>query len=148
MLFLLWMFLNDVHMHHLGSSSNITMAPYWAQWRLKSPASRCLLKRLFRYRSKKTSKLRVIGLCAGNSPATGEFPAQRASNADNGSTWRRHHEGGIFLRNEAYGETSCTVPVTAVITMYVAGYRRVRGRISLISMSGMKIESLPKFIFK
>ena len=36
----------------------------------------CLLNRLFRRRSKKTSKLRVIGLCEGNSPVTGEFPAQ------------------------------------------------------------------------
>ena len=35
-----------------------------------------LLNRLFRRRSKKTSKLRVTGLCAGNSPGTGEFPAQ------------------------------------------------------------------------
>ena len=38
----------------------------------------CLLNRLFRCRSKKTSKLRVTGRCEGNSPATGEFPAQRA----------------------------------------------------------------------
>ena len=43
----------------------------------------CLLNRLFRRRSKKTSKLRVTGLCAGNSPGTGEFPAQMASNAEN-----------------------------------------------------------------
>ena len=42
----------------------------------------CLLKRLFGRRSKKTSKLRVTGLCAGNSPVTGEFPAQMASKAD------------------------------------------------------------------
>ena len=35
----------------------------------------CLLNRLFRRRSKNTSKLRVTGLCAGNSPVTGEFPA-------------------------------------------------------------------------
>ena len=28
----------------------------------------CLLSRLFRHRSKKTSKLRVAGLCVGNSP--------------------------------------------------------------------------------
>ena len=42
----------------------------------------CLLNRLFRRRSKKTSKLRVTGLCAGNSPGTGEFPAQMASNAE------------------------------------------------------------------
>ena len=34
----------------------------------------CLLNRLFRHRSKKTSKLRVTGLCVGNSPGTGEFP--------------------------------------------------------------------------
>ena len=31
---------------------------------------------------KNTSKLRVTGLCEGNSPVTGEFPAQRASNAE------------------------------------------------------------------
>ena len=41
----------------------------------------CLLNRLFRRRSKTTSKLRVTGLCAGNSPGTGEFPAQMASNS-------------------------------------------------------------------
>ena len=33
----------------------------------------CLLNRLFRRRSKKTSKLRVAVLCVGNSPVTGEF---------------------------------------------------------------------------
>ena len=43
----------------------------------------CLLNRLFGCRSKKTSKLRVTGLCAGNSPETGEFPAEMASNAEN-----------------------------------------------------------------
>ena len=37
----------------------------------------CLLNRLFRRRSKKTSKLRVTGLCGGNSPVIGEFPTQR-----------------------------------------------------------------------
>ena len=52
----------------------------------------CLLNRLFRRRSKKTSKLRVTGLCAGNSPGTGEFPAQMASNAENVSIWWRHHD--------------------------------------------------------
>ena len=45
---------------------------------------------------KKTSKLRVNGLCEGNSPVTGEFPAQRASNAENVSIWWRHHD-------QAYG---------------------------------------------
>ena len=54
----------------------------------------CLLNRLFRRKSKKTSKLRVTGLCVGNSPGTGEFPAQMASNAENVSIWWRHH---IFM---------------------------------------------------
>ena len=44
-----------------------------------------------RRRSKKTSKLRFTGLCEGNSLVTGEFPAQRASNAENVSIWWRHH---------------------------------------------------------
>ena len=51
----------------------------------------CLLNRLFRRRSKKTSKLHVTGLCVGNSPGTGEFQAQMARNAENVSIWGRHH---------------------------------------------------------
>ena len=57
----------------------------------------CLLNRLFRRRSKKTSELRVTGLCARNSPGTGEFPAQMASNAENVSIWWRHHVMSNFL---------------------------------------------------
>ena len=49
-----------------------------------------------RRRSKKTSKLRVTGLCVGNSPVTGEFPTQRASNAEKVSIWWRHHIGLTF----------------------------------------------------
>ena len=51
----------------------------------------CLLNRLFGCRSKKASKLSVTGLCVGNSPGTGELPAQMASNAENVSIWCRHH---------------------------------------------------------
>ena len=43
---------------------------------------------------KNTPKLRVIGLCVGSSPGTGEFPAQMASNAENVSIWWRHHGMG------------------------------------------------------
>ena len=56
-----------------------------------------LLNRLFRCRSKKTSKLHVTGLCAGNSSVTGEFPVQRPSNAENISIWWRHHGFSIAL---------------------------------------------------
>ena len=51
----------------------------------------CLPSLLYRRRSKKALKLRVTGICAGNSPGTGKFPAQRASYAENFSIWRRHH---------------------------------------------------------
>ena len=52
----------------------------------------CLLKRLFRRRSKKTSKPRVTGLCEGKPLVIGEFPAQRTSNTENVSIWWRHHD--------------------------------------------------------
>ena len=56
----------------------------------------CLLNCLFRYRSQKTLKLCVTGLWAENSPQTGEFPAQMASNAENVSIWWRHHGKNIW----------------------------------------------------
>ena len=51
----------------------------------------CLLNRLFRRRSKKTSKLHVTGFLCGEFTGTDEFPAQRASYAENISIWWRHH---------------------------------------------------------
>ena len=73
----------------------------------------CLFNRLFRHRSKKTSKLRVNGLCVENSPVAGEFPAQRASNAENVSIWWRHH-GRLWARLCAVGLT-CTVACTTLV---------------------------------
>ena len=50
-----------------------------------------LFNRLFKHITKKTSNLRVTGLCEGNSPVTGEFPTQSASTAENVSIWWRYH---------------------------------------------------------
>ena len=47
----------------------------------------------------KKAKLRVTGLCEGNSLVTGEFPAQRASNAQNVSIWWRHHGPDNIIQN-------------------------------------------------
>ena len=58
----------------------------------------CLLNRLFRHISKKTSTLLVTGLYEENSPVTDEFPAQRASNAENVFNWWRHHDMTTILR--------------------------------------------------
>ena len=56
---------------------NVPFAEYSLEWRHNGrdcvsnhQPHDCLLNRLFRHRSKKTSKLRVTGLCAGNSPFT------------------------------------------------------------------------------
>ena len=60
--------------------------------RLKSPATQLFPQPFIRAQIKEHIKLRVAGLCAGNSPGTGEFPAQMACNAENVSIWWRHHE--------------------------------------------------------
>ena len=84
----------DVHGPELKLTEIPHTLPSWVlQWRHNdgnggsyNQSRDCLLNRLFRRRS----KLRVTGLCEGNSPATGEFPVQKASNAEN-SIWWRHH---------------------------------------------------------
>ena len=66
-------------------SFQLTTIQHSLQWRHNGCGSvsnhqphDCSLNRWFRRRSKKTSKLRVTSLCAGNSPGTGEM----ASNAE------------------------------------------------------------------
>ena len=80
------------------SDIEVTCSTFASQWRhiehdgvSNHQPHGCLRNRLYRRRSKKTSKLRVTGLCEGNSPATGEFPTQMASNVGNVSIWWRHH---------------------------------------------------------
>ena len=86
----------------------------------------CLLDRLFRRRSKNTSKLHVTGLCEGNSPVTGEFPAQKASNAESVSIWWRHHflpkvsQRGSWLDmcHPTYRRTTLVLLVTWITTTF------------------------------
>ena len=68
---------NDVIMSAMGSqitSLTIVYSPVYS-----------------RRRWKKAQKFRVTGLCEGNSPVTGELPAQKANNAESVSIWWRHH---------------------------------------------------------
>ena len=85
---------NVIHRHHYVTSC-LCMALRWRHNGRDSVSNHqphdCLLNRLFRRRSKTISKRRVTGLCAGNSPGTGEFPAQMASNVEIVSVWWRHH---------------------------------------------------------
>ena len=86
----------------IGMKWNVIHPYLWhktLQWRHNKPDGvsnhqphNSLPNRLFGHRSKKASKLRVIGLGEGNSPETGEFLAQKASNAEIVSIWWRHHD--------------------------------------------------------
>ena len=76
----------------------------------------CLLNHSFRGRSKKTSKLCITGLRVGNSPVTGESPAQKASNAENVSIWWRHHD-------EVYQHVSCNLPSLATEAIHYIWYK-------------------------
>ena len=67
----------------------------------------CLLNHLSKRRSKKTSKLCITGLCEGNSPVTGEFPTQRASNTENVSIWWRHHAHIFIAPSEWLSFSAC-----------------------------------------
>ena len=101
----------------------------------------CLHSRLSRRRSKKTSKLRVTGLCVGNSPVAGEFPAQMASYAVNVSiddvimvrvdTRRKSISNrGVDLVLSEYDNLSndgvkCTIAATVAIDSYDQNYAPV-----------------------
>ena len=106
-----WTLKKRIAMYYLRQEMAISHFSAWRQSKRPVPTLRwrhdgrdsvsnhlhhdCLLNRLFRRRSKKTSKLRVTGLWGrGNSPGTGEFPAQMASDAENVSIWWRHHGQG------------------------------------------------------
>ena len=102
-----WIHLPKTPIQNKFGSLNIARKYVWKslQWRHNGyngvsnhQPHDCLLDRLFRRRSKKISKLRVTGLCEGNSPVTGEFPSQRASNAENVSIWWRHHVLIMFVK--------------------------------------------------
>ena len=99
----------EVTLHnHAVSLSCFHMAICSLQWRhnehddVSNHQPYDCLDRLFRRRWKETSKLRASALYVGNSPVTGEFPTQRASNAGNVSIWWHHHF--CALKNRAIDE--------------------------------------------
>ena len=66
----------------------------------------CLLNHLGSRRLKKTSKLRVTGLCEGKPPVTGGFPSQRASNAE------MFLFGDVIMRRSDRCASSCNTNAT------------------------------------
>ena len=66
-------FISTLHWHHNGNGRDGVSNHQLLD---------CALNHLFRRISNRTPKLRATGLCEGNSPVTGEFPAPKASNAE------------------------------------------------------------------
>ena len=92
------------------------MTSLWQRWRLKSPASRLFAQSFIQVQIKENIKApRRWPLC-GEFTGTGEFSAQRASNAENGSIWWRHLDSN-----------ACIIIITTVTCamskyMYVGSY--------------------------
>ena len=100
----------------------------------------CLPNRLFGRRSKRTSKLRVTGLCAGNSPGTGEFSAQMASNAENVSIWWRHHERRrILIETNVWAALNNAILVSDQIRQWFSQLTA-----SLVKVIGESLHNRPK----
>ena len=68
---------------------------------IKSPASRLFTQAFIQWQINQTSKLRVTGLCEGNSPVT--------SIAENVSTWRSHHIWSIVVWQLIPTHHKCTI---------------------------------------
>ena len=82
----------------LGGQHNfITGVSHWEWCCLHHRHLDCLLNPLSRRASKKPRKLRISDLYEGNSRVAGDFPAQRASNAENVSICWRHHVTAFLL---------------------------------------------------
>ena len=104
---------------------SITLTSLWPQWRLKSPASRMFTQPYIQTQIKENIKApRHWPLC-GEFTGTGEFPAQRASYAENVSIWWRHHALSHFhglvqeRRNSSVParelRLSCTSPTAFIL---------------------------------
>ena len=98
----------------------------------------CLFNRLFRRRSKKTTKLRVTGLCEGNSAVTGDFPAQRASNAENVSVHdviksQQNHPNDLFAPSTNRKYPSIRISIWVInSTPLIIWYKIIKKRKEII----------------
>ena len=129
--------------YYWSDAYNQTLVKFALQWRHNErdgvsnhQPHDCLLNLLFKRRSKKISKLRVTGLCAGNSPVTGEFPAQRASNAENVYIWWRHH--GIKYNDCHSCICSFNPPCFGTVFNMAEEILRNRAAVETVEMSSAK----------
>ena len=80
----------------------------WPRLRLKSPAWRLFTQPFIQAQIKGNIKAPRHWLLCGEFTGTGEFPAQRASYAENVSIWWRHH-GPRYIESLWYNADACIV---------------------------------------
>ena len=73
------------------------MTSQWPRRRLKSPAARLFTQSFIRAQIKENIKVPRHWPSCEEFTGTGEFPAQRASNAENVSIWWRHHDSIVTI---------------------------------------------------
>ena len=93
----------------------------------------CLLNRLFRGRTKETSKLRVTGLCVGNSPGTGEFPHKWPV------TRKMSQFDDVIMKLEEYGKK---VPATIQTKIHATRPWLVGEYVLRLIISGIKVRCI------
>ena len=103
----------------------------------------CLLNRLFRRSSKKTTKLSVTCLYEGNSPVTGKFPAQKDSNAEIVSIWWRHLVNLLLV-----GVLQHRCHVFQVVRIYQNGLIGIKGSAPGIHIATNELRPWPRRLGK
>ena len=94
----------------------------------------------------------LLALCAGNSPVTGEFPTQGASNAENVSIWWRHHvilaQSGLTFTNAKDTMLLCQVRRQAAVIAEQDAWLAFCARIAIIKLAKFGYKSLGVFKMK
>ena len=108
--------------------NNITLTSWWPRWRLKSPASGLFTQPFIQMQIKENIKApRHWPLC-GEFTGTGEFPAQKASYAENVSIWWRHHDIRFHL---VYQSTIISHATDHVGKCPHAYFKQIKGNVAV-----------------
>ena len=118
------------------------------RWRLKSPESRLFTQPFVQTQIKENIKAPrhwpLWGEFTGDSPVTGEFPAQRASNAENVSIWWRHHEQGLSELGNADKNSTITRQGSGyTATIYWIDWDRVWASCQIRKIAGAHAPGMP-----
>ena len=115
--------------------ATITLTSWSPRWRLTSPASRLFTQPFIQTQIKKNIKARRHWPLCGEFTGSGEFPAQRASNAENVSIWWRYH-------GSKQSWASCTIDVHIYLQNWETYlYSFKHNDITILSLLSVQVQS-------